>query len=61
MRTSVHPNPPNSDDPDDTDEFPDCAGSVSNNGALVVADESSTIETTYHRGEWVAFTTTAEN
>jgi len=59
MRTSVHPNPPNNGDPDDTDEFPDCSGNVGDDHQLVIVDESGAIETTYQPGEWAAFTTVA--
>lgn len=59
MRTTVYPN---AGDPDETDEFPGCSGSVDDAGALVVVEHvSSGVEATYAAGEWSSFDCTAED
>lgn len=66
MRTSVHPNPPNNGDPDDTDDFPGCVGGCDDDGELIVvnadpeAGRLGAVETTYSPGDWSAYTVTAD-
>lgn len=54
MRTTVQPTP----DPDITDEYPACTGSVNEDGVLViVADEDQIVTEEYGPTEWHTFTT----
>jgi hypothetical protein len=56
MRTSVQP----TSDPEETDEFPGCAGSVGADGYLVIVGDDEIVESTYAVGEWYSVTTHAE-
>lgn len=57
MRTTVYPNP---SDPEETDEFPGCFGSVDDDGSLTIVEfEGNGVETTYRPSEWASFETTA--
>lgn len=66
MRTSVQPIPPNNSDPEDTDEFPGCAGNTDDQGELIIVNHDPDagtvggIESTYLAGQWAAYTTTAD-
>lgn len=60
MRTTVYTDPT---DPGETDEFPDCGASTTDEGELwielwiVAADDG--IESAYAQGEWSSFEVTA--
>lgn len=52
MRTTVYTDP---NDPDETDEFPECHASVTDEGALwIVSAADSSVEAEYVPGEWVS-------
>ena len=46
----VHPS--GADDPDETDNFPDCRVAIEDDGTLNVIADDDTIETTYAPDEW---------
>lgn len=48
--TEVHP--AGADDPDETDNFPDCRVSIDDEGRLDIITEDDGIETSYAPDEW---------
>lgn len=58
MRTTVYTD---ANDPDETDEFPECFGTVEEDGTLTIVQfEGSGVETTYTAREWDSYQTTRE-
>jgi hypothetical protein len=55
VRTTVYTD---ANDPDETDEFPGCFGSVDDDGSLTIVQfEGSGVETTYKPQEWDSYQT----
>lgn len=57
-RTTVNTS---ADDPDETDEYPGCAGSIDpETGELAILDAENGVQEQYGEGEWIAVTTSAD-